>query len=267
MEVKTMSDLQKKKEAAIPGLIAIPLPLFHKDFPIIFFWNPKCGCTSLIKWFYFQIGILEEANKYSQWVHTYRENVYERQPNYKLDLKNELLNLKKVTCKVTRNPYKRAVSSYIATLAMPEIMRQIAPDVTQGFSFRQFLYRLEKIGVEREIVNSHVAQQYIAGEEHFINNYINLENLNSELRNIERKYNLLPSPLDVITQSHHHVAHKMNRNQTVKELVADVNLFSSIRSSKLPPYQNFYDAETKKLVFELYEQDFIMLGYDPEESI
>jgi Sulfotransferase family len=265
MGVNTVSDLQKKKEAAIPGMIAIPLPLFHKDFPIIFFWNPKCGCTSLIKWFYYQLGILEEANKYSQWIHTYRENVYELQPNHILSLRNELLNLKKDTYKVIRNPYKRAVSSYIAALVMPEVMLQIAPYVKQGLSFRQFLYRLKEIGVKREVINSHVAQQYVDGEELFIQNYIELENLNIELKNIEKKYNLMRSPLSEITQSHHHVAHKMNQN--VKESVADINFFSDINSNKLPRYQNFYDAETKKLVFEIYEQDFIMLGYDPEKSI
>jgi Sulfotransferase family len=265
MGVKTMSDLQKKKEETITGLIAIPLPLFNKEFPIIFFWNPKCGCTTLVKWFYFQIGILEQANQYSEWIHTFREKVYEQQPNLKLNLKNELLNLKKDTYKVIRNPYKRAVSSYIAALAMPEVMIQIAPDVKEGFSFRQFLYRLVEIGVKREVINSHVAQQYVDGEELFVQNYINLENLNSELRKIERKYKLLQSPLDVLTQSQHHVAQKMNT--TVKESVTDVNLYSFIRNSTLPPYQNFYDAETKRIVFELYEQDFIMLGFDPDQLL
>lgn len=265
MGVKTMSNLQKKKEEAIPGLIAIPLPLFQKEFPIIFFWNPKCGCTTLVKWFYFQIGILDQANSYSEWIHTYRENVYERQRNLKINLQNELMNLKKDTYKVIRNPYKRAVSSYIAALAMPEVMRQIAPNVKEGFSFRQFLYRLEEIGVEREVVNSHVAQQYVKGEELFVQNYIILEDLNSELRKIESKYNLLQSPLDVLTQSHHHVAQKMIT--TIKESFADVNLYSIIRNSTLPPYQNFYDAETKRLVSELYEQDFIMLGFDPNQLL
>lgn len=265
MGVKTMSDLQKKKEEAIPGMIAEPIPLFHREFPIIFFWNPKCGCTTLVKWFYFQIGILDQANKYSEWIHTYRENVYELQPNHKINLRNELLNLKKNTYKVIRNPYKRAVSSYIAALAMPEIMRQIAPNIKEGLSFRQFLYRIEEIGVKREVINSHVAQQYVDGEELFVQNYINLENLNSELRKLESKYKLLQSPLDVLTQSHHHVAQKMNT--TVKESFADVNLYSYIRNSTLPPYQNFYDAETKRLVFELYEQDFIMLGFDPDQLL
>jgi hypothetical protein len=265
MGVKTMSDLKKKKELAIPGLMAIPLPLFHKDFPIVFFWNPKCGCTSLIKWFYYQVGVLEEANKYAEWIHSYRESIYENQPNHLIDIKDELLDGNKKIYKLIRNPYRRAVSSYFTALAEPKIMNQIAPHIKNGFSFRQFLYRLKEIGVEREVVNSHVAQQYIKDEELFIQNYIKLENFNSEIREIEKKYKLLHSPLAEITQSFHHVSQKMT--QTVNGPFADVNLFSSIESSELPPFQNFYDAETKRLVFELYEKDFIMLGYDPENLI
>jgi hypothetical protein len=44
-----------------------------------------------------------------------------------------------------------------------------------------------------------------------------------------------------------------------------VNLYTLIRNCTLPPYQNFYDAKTKRLVFEIYEQDLIMLGFDPDQ--
>ena len=30
-------------------------PHFHPDFPLLLFWSPKSGCTSLANWFFFQI--------------------------------------------------------------------------------------------------------------------------------------------------------------------------------------------------------------------
>ncbi|MDR7072036.1 sulfotransferase family 2 domain-containing protein [Fictibacillus barbaricus] len=249
------------KDHILSNLITAPLPLYHKDFPIILFWNPKCGCTSLIKWFYFQVGLLQEANEFSEWIHHYREQIFEAQSDYQLSIKNEITHGNKDMYKLVRNPFKRAVSSYFAVLAVPEIMNQIAPGVKNGLSFRQFLYRLRAIGVNREEVNSHIAMQYIEGEELFIKNYIKLEEFNAEIRNFEKKYRLSASPLEEISKSHHHVSHNMNQN--LKSLFADVNMFPSImKNSQLPPYQNFYDAVTKRLVQKIYRNDFIMFGYD-----
>jgi hypothetical protein len=264
MEVKVMSDINKKKKLFLPGMVGEALPLFHKDFPILLFWNPKCGCTSLIKWFYFQIGILEEAIKYSEWIHTYRAAVFEVKPDYKLNITNELINGTKPVYKVIRNPYKRAVSSYLGSITVPQILNHIAPNLTNEITFRQFLYRIKEIGVEREVINSHIAQQYIEGEELFIKDYIRLENFNSEIRNLEKKYGLITSPLDEITKSYHHVSHKMT--QSTSQSFADVKMYSSVISgSNLPAFEKFYDTETIQLVQEIYEKDFIMLGYNPNK--
>jgi hypothetical protein len=40
-----------------------------------------------------------------------------------------------------------------------------------------------------------------------------------------------------------------------------------LNNYELPPYENFYNLETKSLVKEIYEDDFIKFGYNPEELI
>ena len=30
-------------------------PHFHPDFPLLLFWSPKSGCTSLANWFSFRL--------------------------------------------------------------------------------------------------------------------------------------------------------------------------------------------------------------------
>ncbi|RCK09645.1 hypothetical protein DT075_36330 [Bacillus licheniformis] len=35
-------------------LIYLYTPLYAEDFPIILFWIPKSGCTTLNRWFFFQ---------------------------------------------------------------------------------------------------------------------------------------------------------------------------------------------------------------------
>jgi hypothetical protein len=242
------------------------MPLFHQEFPIILFWNPKCGCTSLIKWFYYQVGHLENANEFSEWIHQYREQVFEAQPNYKLHLRNHLLANKKEVYKLVRNPYKRAISSYFAALAVPEIMSQIAPGVTNGLSFKQFLFAIRRIGVGRRSINSHIAMQYIHGEEYFVHHYMKLEDFESEIRKMEQKYNLLHSPLEELSKSHHHASNIMN--ESLKGSFADINMINSIlTNSELPSYENFYDMETMQLVRNIYRKDFSMFGYSPLQII
>jgi hypothetical protein len=77
--------------------------LYEKNFPLLFFWSPKSGCTSLIKWFFFQIGILQKAVDYNSWVHFYRMEVFEKQENHKLKVVKQLADDNKEVYKLVRN--------------------------------------------------------------------------------------------------------------------------------------------------------------------
>jgi hypothetical protein len=251
-----MSNLSKK-EMIITKSTTHLLPLYQKEFPLIFFWSPRSGGTSLIKWFFFQNGLLQAALNYNPWIHSYKMEVYEKQNNYKADIIKQLLEGKKDIYKLVRNPYRRAVSSFLAVIDNEIIMKEIALNSQNGVSFKQYLYHIKKIGVSRDLINSHIAQQYVEGEEFLIKNYIKLENFSAEIKVVENKFHLLDSPILNISNSSHHLSQTMIE----KGLFAEVKMSLKPYGRSLPTYESFYDEETKGLVRELFKKDFEKYGY------
>ncbi|WP_158234681.1 sulfotransferase family 2 domain-containing protein [Lentibacillus sediminis] len=249
-----------EREVLIKKLITLTLPLYKKEFPIIFFWSPKSGCTSLIKWYYFQIGLLQKAIDYNPWIHFYRMEVYEKQENHGIKIAEQLLNDKKDSYKLVRNPYKRAVSSFFATIATEQLMNSVAPDINNGLSFKQFLYRIKDIGVKKGVIDAHIAQQYIEEEELIIQNYIQLEHFSTGIKAIENKYNLLHPPVENFVKSPHHVTQRMK--DMGKGTFAEVKISLESLNKTLPQYRDFYDHETLDLVRELFKEDFEKYGYN-----
>ncbi|WP_176345120.1 sulfotransferase family 2 domain-containing protein [Priestia aryabhattai] len=252
---------KKQQEKLIADLTTHTLPLYEKDFPLIFFWSPKSGCTSLIKWFFFQVGVLQKAMDYNPWVHFYRMEVYENSDDHIIEIRKQLSNEKKDVYKLVRNPYKRAVSSFLATLGNESIMNQVAPNKNGGLSFKEFLYHVKNIGVSKDLINNHIAQQYIEGEELLIENYVKLEDFSDSMRNIESKYKLLNSPILSLTRSSHHVSHRMQN----KGGFADIKMTIEVFNNPMPTYESFYDDETKNLVENLFAKDFEKYKYNKDD--
>jgi hypothetical protein len=186
--------------------------------------------------------------------------VHEAQKNYNLKIKEQLLNNNKDVYKLVRNPYNRAVSSFFITIMSKTIMDLVSPgNFNNGLSFKQFLYIVKKKGVGRGLINPHIAQQYNEGEELFIRNYVHLEHFAASVRDIEKKYNLLESPIQNIIKSPHHMAPKMIGKGN--KVFSDVKLSFKTSSGPLPEYKYFYDEETRDLVRELFKKDFETYGY------
>ncbi|KEK22788.1 sulfotransferase family 2 domain-containing protein [Bacillus gaemokensis] len=237
-------------------------PHFHKDFPLILFWSQKSGCTSFAHWFFFQIGLLNEAIQYHSFIHTYEYEVYKNKIEYLLELTEEIRNGQKDTVKLVRNPYKRAVSSFLTLLKQRphwNHLREIifpTNNKNQRVTFKRFLYYIQKVGAHSAILDPHFSQQYIQNEEHIIDNYIQLENYENEIKHIENKYNLRPSPLSELIESPHHHAPTM----TYTGNYADFDI-TNPDFPKFPTYQSFYDEETLELVTEIFKKDIEMYNY------
>ncbi|MGE6716969.1 sulfotransferase family 2 domain-containing protein [Peribacillus frigoritolerans] len=253
--------LEEAQEAIIARLIKDPYPLYDRTFPLIMFWSPKGGCTSLMKWFFFQIGLHQITKDYHPWIHKYRMEVHEKQNNYRNEIQKQLLDSKKETYKLVRNPFTRAVSSFFAMLTNKAILDQLAPNAIDGISFTQFLYMIKQKGVGRSSVDLHIAQQYIDEEESVIKNYIYLEDFTKELRNIEKKFGLLKSPMSDLIKSPHHMSEIM----TEYGESADTKFTPNSFGNRLPIYKSFYNDETRDLVSELFKKDFQAYGYDQTE--
>ena len=50
------------------------LPLQQPGFPVAVCWSAKSGCTTVLKWFLAQTGLLDEALAYNDWIHAYRQD-------------------------------------------------------------------------------------------------------------------------------------------------------------------------------------------------
>ncbi|MFN2746427.1 MULTISPECIES: sulfotransferase family 2 domain-containing protein [Bacillus] len=234
-------------------------PLYQKDFPIILFWIPKSGCTTLNRWFFFQNGLWEDAAQTSEGdIHHYRNKIFTQQPDYMNDLSLQLLGRKKDTYKLVRNPFQRAVSSFLTTICSPNFICLFDRDIDTGLSFTEFLYHLKDLGSDIHALDRHLGPQYIKGEEEFVNHYIYLEQFTAQIREIENKYKLLKSPLSQLSKSPHHLSDLMLKKGKFADTVLTISSFDWV----LPTYESFYNQETKQLVQDIFMKDFQIYGFD-----
>lgn len=241
------------------------IPLYDKNFPYIFFWSHKSGSSMLIRWFFFQIGLIDKSS---------HKLVQERAKFYFDEMIDQILENRKPVIKLVRNPYTRVVSSFLAFVEQALIHKTNKNlvrewhkakryiDIEDGISFKQFLYFLKINGVELGHIEGHIAQQYLKGEEEFIDKYIKIENFNKEISLIEEKNKLLKSK-DYLTNnlSHYHSnimkdSHNFSEKKITKKLLED--LWSSKR---IPTYSNFYDKETLDLVQYIFNKDINNYNY------
>ncbi|MCZ0874844.1 sulfotransferase family 2 domain-containing protein [Peribacillus sp. AS_1] len=255
------------KNEVLDKMLKYRVPYFNEEFPLILFWSQKSGCTSFAKWFFFQIGLLDEAIQYNPWIHLYEEEVYKNQPNYKKELVKSLLISKKNTFKLVRDPYKRAVSQFLI-LATTQGLVQWEKEwekireyfyndkkSKKGISFKQFLYYIK----DYDSIDDHFTPQYIQGEEIFVKNYIYLETFEAHISEIEKKYGLKKSNLNLITKSTHHLTSSMLLNGNYSDMEITNETF--IRERKFPTYKSFYDVEATNLVNFIFHKDFEVYGY------
>ncbi|MEC0554664.1 sulfotransferase family 2 domain-containing protein [Bacillus haynesii] len=242
-------------------LIYLYTPLFAKDFPIILFWIPKSGCTTLNRWFFFQNGLLEDVDRRCAGeVHHYRNTIYTQQPNYVKDLLADLREGKKDTYKLVRNPFRRAVSSFLAAICSPNFIYLFNSDMNTGLSFNQFLHHLKDLGPDINAIDRHLGPQYIEGEEEFVANYIYLEQFSAQIREVENKYKLLKSPVSQLSKSPHHLSDTMLKKGKFADTVLTMSSFDWV----LPTFESFYNDETKELVQDIFAKDFEVYGFDPK---
>ncbi|WP_042357222.1 sulfotransferase family 2 domain-containing protein [Bacillus rubiinfantis] len=258
-----------EKKAALEEVIKYRLPNYHRDFPLILFWSQKSGCTTLLKWFFYQIGLLNEAVRFNPWVHYYENEVYKSQPEYREELMEQILSEQKDTVKLVRNPYKRAVSQFLilpSTKGIPnwdgewEKIREFLygdKNSDRGISFKQFLlYVKDYPGV----IDDHLTPQYLEGEEMFVSNYVYLESFSKQIRAIEKKYRLKKAAIGALTDSLHHLTDFMVlKGGEYAELEITPNMF--IGHKKLPTSESFYNQETIELVNHIYKKDFEVYRY------
>lgn len=247
-------------------LLQKPQPLFSSKINLALFWSAKAGCTFAIKWFFDQAGCLDEAYQYHRWIHRYRQECFYKSPDYKLNLE-KILDPNTNIVKVVRNPYGRAVSSYIHAVKYSYEHRKISEflnrkvDSRNGFSFLEFLNYLESIDLSK--CNGHHKQQLHPAEAAGLvkpNYIIHLENSQKMFQDLEIELALKKSEFQEIIKSKHHSLREENIS-----FCGDFK-FSGLPNQarkSFPKTRWFYNPDLQDKVFQLYRLDFEAYQYDP----
>ena len=155
-------------------------PNFHR-FPeenVAIIWQAKAACTLVNKMIFHHEGLLDEALSFNPFIHEFRKH------HMKQNVDKKTFNNDTKWIQFTVNPYRRAVSSYIHCSKHYEHCLGVEE---YNMSFKEFLLLLEDDNTTQDIHhNSQVFQHYDSKEIE----YIKMENIDSMLPYIEKKYNL-----------------------------------------------------------------------------
>jgi hypothetical protein len=196
------------------------MPLWHPDLPVVIFWSQKSGCTTVVKWFLYQIGELQAAEAHSHWVHDYENAVLKMRPGYR-DGCYAAIKAGRPVIKFVRDPAARAYSSYLE-LCNPrvknsplwhDLRRQVldaivpghAVDLDYTFSFHDFVDWLEHADLER--IDGHVRGQYVPAEDHLLVEALPIERLETHFAALARRFDLKPVEGEMVriyASGHHH---------------------------------------------------------------
>jgi len=226
------------------------------DKKLIFFWSPKCGCTTLksILVIYFNI---ENTIKYKH-VHCNEElgiKINKRNKN-KIDIyKNYDIVM------LIRNPYKRLVSGflnkYVSTEVLPPVFQHIPLKTTSNCNcFYDFCHVLSKN--PKKIDKHHFEKQTTGEGWQFYN----------ELQRPDIKYILDTSKVNDIIKilglniderkENYNPAATTTQENDKKELWSQD--YNTLRNLSNINHSNFYNDDIKKLVYNIYKDDFIFLN-------
>ena len=227
---------------------------YHSKQDTAIIWTPKAACTIVNKMFFEEEGLLEDALKYSNWIHDFRM-FYSKKLDVKKMKQKAISPENKVTkwIQFTVNPYRRAVSSYIHCSKFPKACLGFE---VYNKSFKSFLEDI----MNEKFQNAHFFPQVFYKEKDI--EYIKLENLDEMLPYINKKYNLSYK----LQSSHHHAKNTCNLNKNIIEFVGD-KLWNELKDDLPTNYCYFYDEEVKILVEKIYNLDIKLFNYTWDEFV
>lgn len=229
------------------------------DSKLIMLWSPKSGCTISIAMMLNYMKIDHDLLKLRYNIHGYIHSTFFKKYGH-VNIDEDLLSKKYFVFKVIRNPYDRAVSSYLYTL------RVCSKDHLKKLSFEDFLKNIKfnnGLFIDNNCINHiisyHICPQYIKNEENYINKYVHLETMEKDIDEINKLCNInLNTNIDCGFMKHHTQHSKIPDNSNIIYL-------GNISFNELPYipsyYKYFYNDITKQLVDEIYPDDITNYNY------
>ncbi|MEH6515827.1 MAG: sulfotransferase family 2 domain-containing protein [Halioglobus sp.] len=239
-------------------------PLFLENKDVAVMWSAKSGCTFAVKWFFSQRGQLSEAIAHSSWIHDYRTQVYRKSDQFMAGVhRAEYGKMRYV--RLVRNPFSRAVSSYLHMVRtvgdhafhrpLNEFLGRDVED-QPGLTFVEFCEFLLATDVAR--CDIHYKQQAHILETSgliAIDDVVHLESLESEWGPLIRRYKLAPASIAELSQSHHNT-----KRASSEQFVGDTP-FLRTEEDVYPAFNAFYNEQIMEKVVAVYAEDFARYGY------
>lgn len=245
------------------------LPLYKKDFPIVVCWSAKSGCTTILKWFLYQNGLLDDAVKFNPWVQEYREKVFQFGEQYKIDCTNifQKRDPEKFIIKIIRDPYKRAVSSFLHFLRYAEISKnwllvkkleewKLESGISHqvGLSFFQFMLFILNQKANNNILDPHIEDQYKKNQDPRVNQYIPIEELANRISIIENEFKLSNTNIfDLSLSVHNNLRGK--KHSWPEDAAFYPATHDSCTELGNPPNEIFLSRDLKILIKSVYIND------------
>jgi hypothetical protein len=192
-------------------------------------------------------------------------------PGYAIEWAEIAQARSKPVIKLVRNPFDRAVSSFLHFVGINDgryrwsqkLWQRISNASGVGsenskLSFHTYLRGLRNVLAEGP-VNPHLAPQYIEGEEALVSRIVRLENFEPEIRRLESEFHLPSAPFDRIVESRHRRYQHPNPPGSFANVAISPWI---IARDEAPAYSAFYDKDTRALVIDIYRDDLVHYGYD-----
>lgn len=231
-----------------------PRVLVHHNPGVAFYWSPKSGCSVVAKMFleytsFIQpdVPIIRQRELYCKHIETtYKDKTY--WCNQHVSVYNNYLKLQLV-----RNPYSRAISSYIKFLDMYK--NNIA------LSFQSYLQLI----LTGKLLEHHMLPQYMI-DKNLIDYILKLENIAQDVHYICNQYNVCfnyTTEQVELTYTRFH-ANNMHDNcsSTVFKIDNTGRIWNTYRQMYgMPEYKYFYNSYCKKMVEDIYGYDIEIFNY------
>ena len=250
-------------------------PLIDHEHQIIFFYSPKCACTS-IKIYYASICTCYKNLEITN-IH---RNIGPLKENEIIDI-DQYTNYKKLW--IARNPYDRLVSGFLYLLNnfVTYVYRTLPDqkfagwfgkrymknqDINKSYqqiieyknhpSFRNFVKILLTIDIKT--ANKHISLQSLPYFCHVLNKsnfdeIVNIRYLNDRLHKLNEELGVSGNiTISNITHFNDDTTH-----------ICDVNIieYTKQHNKTYPRYQYFYDNEIKADVDKIYHEDFLFIDF------
>ena len=251
------------------------LPLQQPGFPVAVCWSAKSGCTTVLKWFLAQTGLLDEALAYNDWIHAYRQDKLFATKGYAVQCERLFKTSQRntVIIRVIRDPASRAVSSFLHFLRNEHDLEHWpdAAELTrwkaavglagqQGLSFQQFLMYVAAQQVNRRLVDPHFRPQYDEQQDSRVDTYVRLEDLSAGLRAVEERCGLPHVDVGSLSISPHNNPATAHHAWPTNAAHVPVD-YETLGELGTPPAEAFLDAETRLLIRTAYWTDYEAYGH------